>query len=289
MTLMSNEFERPSRVAATTHCAVIVPCFNEEVRLDVAAYTRFLNSSTTVHMIFVDDGSQDNTLDLLLKIKASCPHKVTVLQLSDNLGKGEAVRQGLVYASRKSYSYIGYWDADLATPLDVIEDFLKTARKLRNLHAVLGSRRALLGHRINRLPCRKCLSFVCSLLARLAVGLPVKDTQCGAKLFRNTTAVRNALDVPFTSGWLFDVELLGRIVRNAPTPQHSLYEMPLREWNEVAGSKVSTVDVIKCAFRMVALICQMRFGSLGTKVNGPTQVSARVVGIKPKVVEELSA
>ncbi len=289
MTLMSNKFELPLRAAVSVPCAIVIPCFNEEERLSVSAYVHFLNSCDNVHLIFVDDGSRDKTLDLLLKIKASFPRKVTTLQLADNLGKCEAVRQGLIYASRKSYSYIGYWDADLATPLDVIEDFLKTARKLRNLHVVFGSRRSLLGHKINRLPCRRLVSFACSLLARHAVGLPVKDTQCGAKLLRNTNAVRNALDVPFTSGWLFDVELLGRIVRNVPNPQHSLYEMPLREWNEVGGSKVSCVDIIKCAFRMVTLIFQVRYGSFGAGVKRPTSVSAREVFIKPKVVEELSA
>lgn len=289
MTLMSSHFEQPTRATPTRGCAIVIPCFNEGGRLEVNAYKKFVVDRDDVHFIFVDDGSRDDTLELLLKIKAMSPTKVSVLTLAENAGKDEAVRQGLMYACQRNYPYFGYWDADLATPLDVIEDFLKTARKLRDLHVVFGSRRALLGHRINRLPCRKFLSAACALFARQAVGLPVNDTQCGAKLFRNTNAVRDALGTPFTSGWLFDVELLGRIVRNVPIPHDALYEMPLREWNEVSGSKVSCVDMVKCAFRMVTLIVQMRSGSVATKSKGLTPQSAKEVGIKPKVVDKLTA
>ena len=289
MTLMSAHYEQPTRAISTRGCAIVIPCFDEGARLDVNAYEKFLADCDEAHLIFVDDGSRDNTLDLVMKIKARFPTKVSVLTLAENAGKAEAVRQGLLYASQRNYPYIGYWDADLATPLDVIEDFLKVARKIRSLQVVFGSRRSLLGHRINRAPGRKFVSFACASLARHAVGIPVGDTQCGAKLLRNTNVVKNALQTPFTSGWLFDVELLGRIAWNTEEAAHAFYEMPLREWYEVGGSKITCRDFAKCAVGMVKLIVQMRFGLFATGGQTSVQATAREVGIKSKPVNKLTA
>lgn len=259
-------FHKPSnfRIDAasvqTAECAIVIPCYNEENRFNSRAFLHFVKRALNVHLVFVDDGSKDKTLEILTMLKCIAGLNITVLSLSKNAGKAEAVRQGLIYASQRGFTFLGYWDADLATPLDAIEDFVKVGRKLDTVDVVFGSRRSLLGHRIQRSVARRAVSRTCALLARQAVRLPIGDTQCGAKLLRNTKAVRDALAHPFTAGWLFDVELFARISSKVAEPSYAFYELPLLEWEEVAGSKVTGTTIVKSGFRMLRLIAEMRLG-----------------------------
>jgi hypothetical protein len=86
----------------------------------------------------------------------------------------------------------------------------------------------------------------------------VRDTQCGAKLFRATPLVRDLFADPFSSRWIFDVELLARLGALAAAGrclplEQSAYELPLDRWQEVAGSRLRTGDFALAARDMLAL------------------------------------
>ena len=97
--------------------AIVVPCYNEEKRLDVASFRDFNSPSHTITFLFVNDGSTDKTLQLLQSLQAADPNKFSVLSLPQNQGKAEAVRRGVLTAIESQPDYVGFWDADLATPL----------------------------------------------------------------------------------------------------------------------------------------------------------------------------
>jgi glycosyltransferase involved in cell wall biosynthesis len=212
---------------------VVVPCYNEEGRLDVDAFVDFARSGET-SLVFVDDGSRDGTKHVLARLAAAAPASIFVLALEQNRGKAEAVRAGMREALSRGADITGYLDADLATPLDEL-------RRMQELLAasgcsvVLASRVRMLGSRIERKPVRHYLGRVFATFASMALHLPVYDTQCGAKLFRNTPSLTAALAEPFESRWAFDVELLSRL-RLAP---EEMMEMPLRVWRDVGGSRVT--------------------------------------------------
>ena len=245
---------------AQMRTAIVVPCYNEAERLDMAAFTTFLSGSRGIDLVFVNDGSKDATLDRLATLHALFPARVTVLSLRENAGKAEAVRQGLLHASREGADLVGYWDADLATPLAAIEDFVRVASRMGDLQVVYGARRKMLGHKVDRTPIRRAVSRVCATLARMAIRLPVGDTQCGAKLLRTSPALTAALSTPFTAGWLFDVELFTRLSASLPDRSRAFYEYPLAEWTEIAGSKVSGRAILRSGFSMLRLIGENRLG-----------------------------
>src|SRR5689334_7890709 len=97
---------------------IVVPCHNESRRLQPAVFRQFVAAHSNIQFLFVNDGSRDNTLAILQAFAASDPSHFQVLDLQPNRGKAEAVRQGILQAARKSPDYVGFWDADLATPLD---------------------------------------------------------------------------------------------------------------------------------------------------------------------------
>jgi GT2 family glycosyltransferase len=108
---------------------VVVPCFNEAVRFDSEAFARALANDGELSFVLVDDGSADDTASVLHTLADRYAGRVEVLELSVNSGKAEAVRQGMLAAFAGGAELAGYWDADLATPLDAIADFVAVLKR----------------------------------------------------------------------------------------------------------------------------------------------------------------
>jgi glycosyltransferase involved in cell wall biosynthesis len=234
--------------------SIIIPCYNEANRLHLEVFLNFARKNPKISFVFVDDGSKDLTISLLCGAMAALPDQVDVLTMARNAGKAEAVRHGLKFAAQRGDKYIAFLDADLATPLNAIIDFISVADRLDNIDVVFGSRAGGLGRRVYRDIHRKMISLVCASMGRLATGLALKDTQCGAKLFRNTEHLINCLDAPFTAGWLFDVELFLRISNPNKRERKNFFEYPVLEWTEIPGSNIKFSDVVKGGLKMTTLI-----------------------------------
>lgn len=233
---------------------IIIPCYNEADRLHLEVFLNYARKHPNVSFVFIDDGSKDLTINLLCGAMAALPEQIDVLMMARNAGKAEAVRHGLKFAAKRGDKYIGFLDADLATPLNAINDFISVIDRLDNIDVVFGSRTGGLGRRVYRDFHRKLISLVCATMGRMATGLALKDTQCGAKLFRNTPHLRACLDVPFTAGWLFDVELFLRISNPDRKTRKNFFEYPVLEWTEIPGSNIKFSDVVKGGLSMTSLI-----------------------------------
>jgi glycosyltransferase involved in cell wall biosynthesis len=241
-------------------CTVIVPCYNEEHRLRLDAFERFLHHDqhTNIHLLFVNDGSRDNTLAMLSDFCACFPERSAYLDQQPNRGKAEAVRRGMLHVMANGNSeYTGFWDADLATPLEQIPDLLACLLENPQINMVFGARVKLLGRDIQRRLLRHYLGRCFATTASLLLKLPIYDTQCGAKLFRITPELGKVLAEPFRSRWIFDVEILARFLALHKGNRHPLrteiYEYPLPVWTDVAGSKVGAFDFFR-AFGELASI-----------------------------------
>jgi glycosyltransferase involved in cell wall biosynthesis len=226
---------------------LVVPCYNEDKRLDVDAFANFTLPGHFVDFRFVDDGSTDDTMRVLESIRAR-RDGVTVQRLEKNSGKAEAVRQGFVAAFEDEPDYVGYWDADLAAPLSALVDFVALGESRRDVDIVFGSRVKLMGRAIERLAWRHYLGRFSATLVSMSLHLPIYDTQCGHKLFRATDLLERVFEDPFLTGWLFDVEILARFLTMDPEgrahAERSIYEYPLKQWVDVRGSKVKPVDLL---------------------------------------------
>src|SRR5579871_2889766 len=103
---------------------IVIPCYNEGDRLPAERFVSFLQQHRRVQFLFVDDGSGDNTLTVLRRLEDASDGRVFVHELESNRGKAEAVRLGCQIAFERRAEFVGYWDADLATPLEAICEFL---------------------------------------------------------------------------------------------------------------------------------------------------------------------
>ncbi len=226
---------------------IVVPCYNEAARLDVVSFRQFVASSPAVKFVFVNDGSTDGTNALLEHMRRVEPLAFDVVHLDANVGKAGAVRAGVLAALAQDPVHVGYWDADLATPLTAIQSFCALLEERSEIELVMGARVKLLGRRIERRAPRHYLGRVFAAAASVSLNLAVYDTQCGAKLFRASERVRQVFSSPFRSRWIFDVEVLARLSalrRQAGLGplDEAVYELPLIEWRDVKGSKLTVAD-----------------------------------------------
>jgi len=229
------------------HLMLVIPCFNEEARLPVEALRAFRLDGVRLELCLVNDGSRDGTLRLLESLHAENPERFSVVNLEQNQGKAEAVRRGMLAAMERRPDFVGFWDADLATPLEEIPSFLDVFKSRPQIEMVFAARVRLLGRAIRRNPRRHYVGRVGATLISMSLGLAVYDTQCGAKLFRLNDTMPEIFATPFLSRWLFDVEIIARFIaqRSRSVAARAIYELPIRVWNDVKGSKVKSGDFLK--------------------------------------------
>ena len=223
--------------------SVVIPAYNEAARLGttlraVVDYLR--QSQPDAEVIVVDDGSADNTAELARQAFADAGNlRTSVITYKKNLGKGRAVRLGLL-ASRGEVALFS--DADLSTPISEAPKLVEPIVS-GQYDVTFGSRaldRKLIGvHQPWR---REQGGRVFNLVVRLATGLPFWDTQCGFKAFRMSVC-RPLVEAATVDRFGFDVELLYLAFRAGLR----LKEVPVR-WDHNEGSKVT---LFSDSFKMV--------------------------------------
>jgi dolichyl-phosphate beta-glucosyltransferase len=243
---------------------VVIPCFNEEHRLRGADFLAFLDTHPAASLCLVDDGSRDGTLAVLERLRASRPDRVLVHRLTANGGKAEAVRAGVLHvAAIGKWPIIGYWDADLSTPLDEVDRLLAALRDDPQCRLAMGSRVKRLGAHIERRMSRHILGRIFASCATAILGFEVYDSQCGAKLFPAESAAIFFRE-PFITRWLFDLEMLVRLRNEVGMGAiATTKEVPLGRWEEVGGSKLALSDMINVPLELLRIRSHYNRPSLG--------------------------
>lgn len=200
--------------------AIVVPAFNEEARLP-ATLAKLAAYRPDAELLVVDDGSRDATVACARAAGAR------VLALPVNRGKGAAVRAGMLAVTQDRALIC---DADLSTP---IEELPKLEAALdRGADIAIGSRRVVKTIEIDQPLARRVFGAGFRLLVRYGLGLDVRDTMCGFKLFTRAAAhdifARARID-----RFAFDVEAL-YLARDRWT----IAEIPVA-WSHADGSRVA--------------------------------------------------
>lgn len=217
---------------------IIVPCYNEETRLQQETFISNLKNFPDLKIIFVNDGSKDQTMRVLKNMESQLPDQIIILDLSQNGGKAKAIFEGAKAAIGYQPKYLGYIDADLAVSIEEFYQLMNIAEK-QNKNFVFGSRWRRIGSNIDRKASRHYIGRVFATIASNLLQLNVYDTQCGAKVFDIKTA-EYVFAQPFNVNWVFDVEIFFRLLKIFPreTFENHVLESPLQQWQDVAGSKV---------------------------------------------------
>jgi dolichyl-phosphate beta-glucosyltransferase len=236
--------------------AIIVPCYNEELRLPVQYWKDIVRTENEIKWLFVDDGSSDRTFELLQEVCFETSSRA--VRRLKNGGKGKAIRQGLleILEIDPGVEVLGFLDSDGAfSKADIFRLAKISIDRTRNLtaetiDAVISSRVSLSGREINRKSSRHYLGrLIATYLTRKWSDAPY-DTQSGYKLFVNSMSFREAIKYDFSTKWFVDIELITRVGINNKGFLN-IWEEPLLFWNDVDGSSLKMRNYFSIFFEIL--------------------------------------
>lgn len=232
---------------------IVIPCYNEAKRLKAMVFEDFAKNNPHVRLHFVNDGSIDNTQEVLEKLESSSD-AIFVSNLEKNMGKAMAVHRGVKECAEFDYTYIAYLDADLSIPLDEVNLLYQRIKEHNLMKMAFGSRIKTLNNKIERRVFRHIFGRVIATCISNSLKVAVYDTQCGCKLFKKEI-VKPLFEKEFISPWLFDVEIFWRMIliySREELPQRAL-EVPLRECIHINDSKVKWTHSFKTFFQLIKI------------------------------------
>jgi dolichyl-phosphate beta-glucosyltransferase len=229
--------------------SVVVPCYNERDRIlptigAIAAHV--CDIGVPWELIIADDGSTDDTV---ARVEAAGLANLRVEPAPRNLGKGAAVRRGMLAARGH---YLLFADADCSTPIQELDKLLVALRD-EGADLAIGSRAATGSEALNRSAVRRIATTGLRLLAQKLLRTRVEDTQCGFKLFTRPAA-RRLFAHQTIDGFSFDLELLFLAHRMGMR----IAEVPVR-WYDAPGSKV---EPLKEARRFLRDVFRIRLNAV---------------------------
>ena len=219
--------------------AIVIPCYNEANRLPIKSYKSFLNKAPNVSIFFINDGSSDETGDLIQEMGREFNEQVHLISLKKNKGKGNAVFEGFNFVLKNhDFKKIAFLDADLATSLE--ECYRLTNFVEGKIHFAFGSRILKLDNNIKRKWYRFFFGRIVATAISKSLELSLYDSQCGCKVFDPSLGDKIFVE-PFLSKWLFDVEIFFRAINiyGRENIKEHIKEVPLKEWVDTPDSRVS--------------------------------------------------
>ncbi|KAJ7091496.1 glycosyltransferase family 2 protein [Mycena belliarum] len=224
---------------------IVVPAYNETERLPVMleATIDHLTSPTlknkhSFEVLIIDDGSSDHTSAAALKLAGKYPKcDIRIVTLEKNLGKGGAVRHGMLFGGGERLLMVDADGASRFTDLELLWEAMDKIAPSNGAGVVVGSRAHLVKTEavVKRSFIRNVLMYGLHTILRIVGVGHIRDTQCGFKLF-SRAAAQQIFPAQHLPTWIFDVELL-LLAKQLHIP---VMEVPI-EWHEVAGSKLNVV------------------------------------------------
>ncbi len=207
----------------------------------------------------MDDASTDN-LDYIASLEDKYKN-VFHLRLTKNLGKANAIRQGLLYATNNAQlnaNILGYLDFDdsiLASEVQrIISLFYETQKKFNSIDSLWTSRVKLNGRNITRSNFRHFYSRILITLIGLNYPSLPYDSQCGFKLFMNDERFQASIQSRFLTKWFIDLEILIRLTQIGGK-KINIWEEPLMSWKETKSFNYGFVNLFRI-LREVFYICR---------------------------------
>lgn len=230
---------------------VIIPFFNESKRIQISDFDVIFRNYPNIDFLLVDDKSTDATLELLSAFSNQFSN-VALISKQENSGKGASIREGVLSVATSDYTFLGYLDADLATPFEELSQLFAFASKNPNYEFVMGARIKLIGNQVDRSLLRHYFGRIfATIVSFFILKTPIYDTQCGAKIITFQKALV-LFKEPFETKWLFDIELLLRLKRISQL-ENKVKEIPLEIWKEKLGSKIKLHEFFLFPFQLLKI------------------------------------
>lgn len=183
---------------------VIIPTYNEKENISKIINTIF-NLEEKFHILIVDDGSPDNTAEIVKGLQMAYPEELHLIEREGKLGLGTAYITGFKWAIERKYDYIFEMDADFSHNPEDLPKLYHEAESGADL--VIGSRYCNGISVINWPIGRVIMSYCASVFVRKVLGINVYDTTSGFKCYKRKLLETIDLDKIRMKGYGFQIEM----------------------------------------------------------------------------------
>lgn len=229
-------------------CALVIPCYNFASGLPLTFARlkawRMKDAGNEWKVIFVDDGSSDNTLEVLRRLAAEGAGWCDYIALEKNSGKGAAVREGLKKSVRDGAEIAFFTDCDLHYGLTIITE--RMLPELAHADVVIVDRTWDESSRHPSLR-RRFASWLFSRFVGTLTGLTYLDSQAGLKGFR-LSACKDIFPLLRIESFAFDVEILSIALYH----RLRVHQVPVRFNQDHGFPAQSTIKLVRTSLKMFA-------------------------------------
>jgi dolichol-phosphate mannosyltransferase len=239
---------------------VVIPTYNEADNIRIIV-DRVRRAAPAVDVLIADDNSPDGT-GAIADEMAAADAQVQVLHRPGKQGLGMAYIAGFGWARERGYDAVVEMDADGSHAPEELPRLLDAAR---DADVVIGSRWVSGGKVVNWPMRRLLLSRGASLYTRIAMGLPVRDTTAGYRVYRMPVLDKLELDQVASQGYCFQIDLGWRAYRHG----FRIVEVPITFTERERGaSKMSSNIMREALWRVTAWGVQARVETVKRAIGG---------------------
>ena len=226
--------------------SILIPVYNEEnflKKLFEELKIYFNNNKTEV--IIIDDGSTDNSNQIINEFKNSQKYKFLfkLLRLDINSGKGKALQTGLKNASGE---YILLQDADLELDTKDSHEMYQMIQFNKEIKCIFGSRYLSGKLKKNNYFFNSLIGKINSLIFNIFFSQSLSDVHCGLKILHKSVIDKLKLSV---NDFGIEIDLASQIVRN----NFFIYEYGVSYYarTKAQGKKITWIDGLKSFFYLI--------------------------------------
>lgn len=244
--------------------SIVIPAYNERARIPAtleAVVSCIRAQGWDAEVIVVNDGSKDNTAQLVRDFAAHAP-EVQLLENLGNRGKGYSVRNGVLQARGE---VVLFTDSDLSAPIEEADRLF--AAIAAGADIAIGSRWLESGRQTHRQPFYRQFFGRCfNLVTRMVMSLPFVDTQCGFKAFTRDAA-QTVFRLQTIERWGFDPEILFIALKRG----YTVKEVPV-SW---AHDERSRMSYLKDGLQMLQELAIIRWNAMTGRYSRRTEAKLR--------------
>ena len=232
---------------------IIVPTYNELVNAPLLV-RRIFKYIPESHILVVDDGSPDKTADAIRELQQEFP-TLHLLERKTKLGLGSAYRLGFTWGLERGYEELIEMDADLSHRVRDLKKMIEAKELQPNTDLVIGSRWVPGGKTENWSKSRELLSRAANLYVRAMLGMGVKDSTAGFRIYSSSILERLNLEAIKSEGYSFQIEMTRAVYKLGG----KMIEVPITFRERENGVSKMSKNIVREAMLLVTIWGLKRF------------------------------
>jgi dolichol-phosphate mannosyltransferase len=233
---------------------IIIPTYNELANAPILI-ERIFKHISDAHILIIDDGSPDKTGDKIKEIQSKYPSFLFLLERSSKSGLGSAYRTGFAWGLERGYEELIEMDADLSHRVRDLKKMIEAKEPQPNTDLVIGSRWLPGGRTENWSKSRELLSRAANLYVRAMLGMGIKDSTAGFRIYSSSILKKLNLEEIESEGYSFQIEMTRAVYKLGG----KIIEVPITFRERENGVSKMSKNIVREAMLLVTIWGLKRF------------------------------